>query len=118
VAKKKKRAVAARESPGDRIRRYRLQKGRTQTQLRALIGVSQRVFANYEVNRISAPPKFLVRIADALNVSTHTLLGRKRGPDRGREGQPQGDVRRQRHLKRLDELSASDRKAIFRSLTP
>jgi hypothetical protein len=75
--------------------------------------VSQRVVAYYEVKGISPPPELLVRIADALKVSTDTLLGRKKGSDRV-GNQPAGNVRRQRHLKRLDELPLYDRKAIFR----
>ena len=110
---KKKRAAPAKQSLGDQIRRYRLEKGLTQTQLGKKIGVSQRVVAYYEVKGISPPPELLVRIADALKVSTDTLLGRKKGSDRA-GNEPAGNVRRQRHLKRLDGLPLYDRKAIFR----
>lgn len=113
MATKRKTAAPTKQSLGDRIRRYRLEKGLTQTQLGKKIGVSQRVVAYYEVKGISPPPELLVRIADALKVSTDTLLGRKKGSDRA-GGEPAGNVRRQRHLKRLDELPLYDRKAIFR----
>jgi transcriptional regulator with XRE-family HTH domain len=114
VVTKKKRVAPAKQSLGDRIRRYRLEKGLTQTQLGKEIGVSQRVVAYYEVKGISPPPELLVRIADALKVSTDTLLGRKKGADTSGGREPAGNVRRQRHLKRLDELPLYDRKAIFR----
>lgn len=109
----RKRRSAAEESLGDRIRRYRLAKGLTQTQLGERIGVSQRVVAYYEVKGISPPPELLVRIADALDVSTDVLLGRKKGSDRG-GAEPAGNVRRLRHLKQLDELPLHDRKAVFK----
>ena len=86
----------------------------TQTQPGKKIGVSQRVVAYYEVKGISPPPELLVRIADALRVSTDTLLGRKKGTGTGGAGGPAGNVRRQRHLKRLDQLPLYDRKAVFR----
>lgn len=114
MATKRKTAAPAKLTLGDRIRRYRLEKGLTQTQLGKQIGVSQRVVAYYESKGISPPPELLVRIADALKVSTDTLFGRKKGSNRGGGGQPPGGVRRQRHLQRLDELPLYDRKAIFR----
>lgn len=98
---------------GDRIRKHRLGKGLTQTQLGKKIGVSQRVVAYYEVKGISPPPDLLVRIADVLEVSTDALLGRKRKSDRT-GSEPAGNVRRQRHFKRLEDLPVYDRKAIFR----
>ena len=104
--------MAAKQSLGARIRRYRLEQGLTQTQLGKLVGVSQRVVAYYEVKGVSPPPELLIRIADALKVSIEALFGRKKGS--GHPAGPAGNVRRQRHLKRLDELPAADRKAIFR----
>ncbi len=111
MATKKKKATPATQTLGGRIRSYRLEKGLTQTQLGKKIGVSQRVIAYYESKGISPPPELLVRIADALKVSTDTLFGRKKGSGRT---EPAGNVRRQRHFKRLDELPLYDRKAIFR----
>lgn len=114
MATKGKGPAPVKLSLGDRIRRYRLEKGLTQTQLGKLIGVSQRVVAYYEVRGISPTPELLVRIADVLKVSTDALLGRKKGSGRSGGGEPATNVRRQRHLKRLDELPLYDRKAIFR----
>lgn len=113
VAKKKKAASAARESLGDRIRRHRLAKGLTQTELGQRIGISQRVVAYYELKGSSPPPEILVKIADVLDVSTDVLLGRKK-TGRAGDREPARDVRRLRHLKRLDELPINDRKALFK----
>lgn len=113
MASRKRTAPQPKQSLGSRIRRYRLEKGLTQTQLGKKIGVSQRVVAYYEAKGISPPPDLLVRIADVLGVSTDTLLGRKKKSDRA-GNEPAGNVRRQRHFKRLEDLPLYDRKAIFR----
>ena len=113
MGKRGPRVVAGKQSLGARIRRYRLEQGLTQTQLGKLVGVSQRVVAYYEVKGVSPPPELLTRIADALKVSIEALFGRKKGPKSG-VTEPTRNVRRQRHIKRLDELPAADRKAIFR----
>lgn len=114
MGKRGPRVVAGKQSLGARIRRYRVEKGLTQTQLGKLVGVSQRVVAYYEVKGVSPPPELLIRIADALKVSIEALFGRKKGSGHAGGPKPAGNVRRQRHLKRLDELPAADRKAIFR----
>jgi transcriptional regulator with XRE-family HTH domain len=113
MAGRKRPAGAAQESLGDRIRRHRLSKGLTQTELGQRIGRSQRVIAYYEQRGSSPPPGVLVKIADVLDVSTDVLLGRKR-TGRAGDREPARDVRRLRHLSRLDELPINDRKAIFR----
>jgi transcriptional regulator with XRE-family HTH domain len=113
VAVSKREGSAVRESLGDRIRRRRLAKGLTQTELGRLIGVSQRVVAYYELKGSSPPPGILVKIADVLAVSTDVLLGRQKTGHAG-DREPARDVRRLRHLKRLDELPINDRKAVFK----
>lgn len=113
MGKRGPKATASKQALGARIRRYRIEKGLTQAQLGKLVGVSQRVVAYYEVKGISPPPELLLRISDALKVSIEEFFGRKRGP-KTETGPPTGNVRRQRHLKKLDGLPAADRKAIFR----
>jgi transcriptional regulator with XRE-family HTH domain len=113
MAKRGPKATASRQALGARIRRYRLEKGLTQTQLGKLVGVSQRVVAYYEVRGVSPPPELLLRICDALKVPVEELFGRKKGP-KGQTGSPSRNVRRQRHINRLDELTPADRKALFR----
>jgi len=64
--------------------------------------------------RSSPPPELLVAIADALDVSTDILLGRKKVPERSGGAAPATSVQRQKHLKRLDELPPHDQKAVFK----
>lgn len=102
------------ESLGDRIRRYRLAKRLSQAELGSRTGLSQRSVAYYEAKGSSPPPEVLVKMADALDVSTDVLLGRKKGPARKPTDDRSPDSRRLRHLERLDELPLHDRKAIFK----
>ena len=113
MAAKKKAPSPTKESLGDRIRRHRLAKGLTQAQLGQRIGLSQRVVAYYELKGSSPPPEVLVKIADVLDVSTDVLLGRKK-TGRAGDREPARDVRRLRHLQRLDGLPINDRKAVLK----
>ena len=101
------------ETLGDRIRRFRIAKGFTQAELAGKIGVPQQTITYYELKGSSPPPEILVKIADVLDVSTDVLLGRKK-TGRAGDREPARDVRRLRHLKRLDELPINDRKALFK----
>jgi transcriptional regulator with XRE-family HTH domain len=113
ATRKKKTTAPAKETLGERIRRHRLSKGLTQAQLGASIGVTQRVVAYYEL-RGSTPPEVLARIADALDVTTDELLGRKKSGHGAAPKEPARDIRRLRHIQRLEELPLNDRKAVFR----
>lgn len=111
----RKKPAAPQETLGERIRRLRLGKGMSQTSFGKLVGLSQRTVAYYELKGSSPAPDVLVKMADALSVTTDVLLGRKKAPghERPAEARPP-DARRVRHMKALDELPLHDRKAIFR----
>ena len=115
VAMRKKATGAKEETLGDRIRRYRLAKGLTQVRFGELVGIAQRTVTYYELKGTSPPPAILVKMADVLEVSTDLLLGRKKvaAPGKGHIEKPT-DVRRLRHLQRLEALPLNDRKALFR----
>ena len=112
MARKRKKKPGKTETLGDRIRRFRIANGLTQAELAAQIGVPQQTITYYEVRGVSLPPALLVAIADTLDVSTDILLGRKKAPGGG--AVPATSVQRQKHLKRLDELSLHDQKAVFK----
>ncbi|MEO8586009.1 MAG: helix-turn-helix transcriptional regulator [Acidobacteriota bacterium] len=114
MARKRKKKPGKTETLGDRIRRFRIAKGLTQAELAGKIGVPQQTITYYEVRGVSPPPDLLVAIADALDVSTDILLGRKKGPERSGGAAPATSVQRQKHLKRLDELPPHDQKAVFK----
>ncbi len=113
VARPRKKKPGRTVTLGDRIRRFRLAKGLTQTELAARIGVPQQTVTYYEVHGVSPPPELLVKLADALDVTTDELLGRKA---RRKAPQPAESLRRLRRLKRLEELPDHDQKAVLRML--
>lgn len=61
---------------GERIRALRKQRGLNQDQLAELASLNRVTVAKYEAGRVEPGAQALVRIADALEVSTDTLLGR------------------------------------------
>jgi transcriptional regulator with XRE-family HTH domain len=112
----RKKKPGKNETLGDRIRRYRLAKGLTQAELAKIVGASQRMINYYEVHGVSPSPELLVKIADALDVSTDELFGR-RPPARRAAAAPAGEsLRRTRRLKRLEELSRDDQVAVLRMI--
>ena len=74
----------------------------------------QQAITYYEVRGVSPPPELLVAIADALDVSTDILLGRKKATERSGESAPATSVQRQKHLNRLDALPLHDQRAVFK----
>jgi transcriptional regulator with XRE-family HTH domain len=114
IVRRRKKKPGETETLGDRIRRSRIAKTLTQTELAARIGVAQQTITYYEVRGVSPPPDLLVAIADALDVSTDILLGRRNTPERGGGAVPASSVRRQKHLKRLDELPRHYQVAVFK----
>ena len=114
MARKRRKKPGEAETLGDRIRRFRIAKGLTQAELAGKIGVPQQTIGYYEVRGVSPPPEMLVAIADALDVSTDILLGRKKAPEHGGGTALAGSVQRQKHLNRLDALPLHDQRAVFK----
>jgi hypothetical protein len=77
--------------------------------------VSQRVVTYYEVRGVSPTPELLIKLADALGVSTDMLLGRKALP-RQVAVLSEGSLRRWRRLKRLEELPRHDQMAVLKMI--
>jgi len=59
---------------GERIAAVRKQRGITQMDLAATIGIDQRLISSYEVGRVTISAEMLSRIARALAVSADSLL--------------------------------------------
>lgn len=64
-------------SLGKHLKKARKEAGLTQEQLAERAGVSRAAVARYESGEIEPSLKTLVSIADTLNVSTDSLLGRE-----------------------------------------
>lgn len=115
--KKKSRSAGSRqdESVGDRVRQLRTTQGVTQKELGRLVGLSRRMIAYYETQGGSPSAELLVKLANALEVSTDVLVGRQRTPRRAAESKPD-DVRLWRRLKRVRELPVHDRKTVLKMI--
>lgn len=111
----RKKKAGKTETLGDRIRKFRLAKGLTQTELGKLVGVTQRVITYYEVRGVSPPPDLLVKIADALDVSLDELFGR-RSPARRPADAPGESLRRRRRLRRLEDLPRDEQAALLKMI--
>lgn len=61
-------------STGERIKKYRKEKGLTQQQLADAIGKSKSIIQKYEANNTSVNINILQEIAEILNVKLHALL--------------------------------------------
>ncbi len=59
-----------------RLRDLREDKGNTQTEIAALLGIDQRVYSNYETGKNRIPVNFLVVLADYYGTTTDYILGR------------------------------------------
>lgn len=115
----KKKAVApttANDAFGERLKRFRTAKGWTQTDLGEHVGISQRVVAYYETEGGTPAPDLLIKLADALNVSTDVLLGRKNDPKRSSEGPRPKNLRLLRQFEQLEQLPPEDRKTVMKMI--
>lgn len=59
---------------GDRIRRFRTQKGLTQKEMAALAGIPYSTYSNYENNNREPGLEQLNKIANALDISLQNLI--------------------------------------------
>jgi transcriptional regulator with XRE-family HTH domain len=103
------------ETFGERLRRFRQAKGLTQTQLGQKAVISKRMVAYYEIQGGTPAPELLVRLAEALEVTTDALAGRKQGLRRDGPLSPES-LRIWRRVKRIEELPVHDRKTILKMI--
>jgi transcriptional regulator with XRE-family HTH domain len=117
--RKKGKAVTnettANDAFGDRLKHFRMDRGWTQTDLGEHVGISQRVVAYYETEGGSPAPELLIKFADALNVSTDVLLGRKNDPKRTSGPSPK-NLRLLRQFEQLEQLPAEERKTVLKMI--
>ena len=100
------------ETMGQRLRRLRLERGLTQVQLGAKVGITQILVCNYERGRLNLSADMAVRLAIALEVSTDQLLGL----DHPRKAAPAVSLNLLRRLERIERLPLGQRKLIVRTI--
>lgn len=111
--KKPTPAATANETFGARLKRFRLARGWTQTELGDHIGITQRVVAYYEAEGGTPAPELLIKFANALGVTTDVLLGRKQ--ERTAKPAPK-NLRLLRQFEQLEQLPPEDRKSVLKMI--
>jgi transcriptional regulator with XRE-family HTH domain len=92
---------------GDRLRRLRLEKGLTQTQLGDKVGLSKRMMAHYEKHATRPPADNVALLAHALGVKVEDLL--KDTPTNKKSG---SDPKFAKKLEKAKKLPASDKQLL------
>ncbi len=100
------------ESLGQRIARFRKERGFTQVELAEQMGLIQTLISDYERDRTRPHPEMLVRLALALEVSTDQLLGLK--PANYQESSP--DLKIVRRMKKIQTLPPTQQKTLLRTI--
>lgn len=96
---------------GSHIAALRKQQNLTQTQLGALLGLTQQMVASYEVGRRRVPVSALPVLARTLSVSIETLIGEKAPPAK-RGPAPQ----LQQKIERLTNLPKAQQRLVLQML--
>ncbi len=101
---------------GERLAALRRQRGLTQVELAARIQATQRSISYYESPGGHAPASVLVKLAQALDVSTDELLGVTRSRKRVLKGESPRDLQLWRRFQLLVQLPDRDQKAVMRMI--
>lgn len=101
---------------GERLAALRKQRGLTQVELAARIEATQRSISYYESPAGHAPAGVLVKLAQALEVSTDELLGVTRPRKRVLKGESPRDLQLWRRFQLLVQLPDRDQKAVMRMI--
>jgi transcriptional regulator with XRE-family HTH domain len=100
------------ETFGQRLERFRKEKGYTQKELAQKIGISQVLISKYEKGTLSLSAEMLFRFAKALNISSDKILGLE-GSD-SKEKAP--SLRIIKRVRKIEKLPPSQQKAILHTL--
>lgn len=97
---------------GQRVAALRRERGTTQTELAEQLGTTQGIISDYECGKLRPHADMIVRIANALRVSTDEMLGVKPPSKNG------ATVSRRvlRRLTAIDGLPKRDQDALFRTI--
>lgn len=99
-------------SLGQRIARFRKERGFTQVEVAKKIGLSQVLVSDYERERLRPTPDTIIKSVQFLLVTTDELLGVKDTPPAGSKL----SLKTIRRLKRIEELPASQQKTLFKTI--
>ena len=100
------------ESIGQRVARIRKERGFTQVELAAKIGIVQTLVTDYETDRLRLTAEMAVRFAIALDVSLDELL--RPNASKARLRKPSRKVLRR--LERIEELPPTQQTTLLRTI--
>lgn len=103
---------SSRETLGQRLARFRKEKGFTQVELAQRMGITQALITDYERDKLRPYAEMVVRFALALGTSTDEVLG-------VRKTKPAGAFANRRFLRRLEALAhlpKRDQEALLRTI--
>ncbi|MHC1681400.1 MAG: helix-turn-helix domain-containing protein [Clostridiaceae bacterium] len=104
--------LGLKESVGRRLARLRKEKGYTQVELAAKVGIIQSLVTDYELDKLRLHAEMVIRFAKALGVSADELLGLA-------AVQSNGTTKNRRVLRRvnqIDQLPKRDQDALLRTI--
>jgi transcriptional regulator with XRE-family HTH domain len=106
------RRIASEESFGERLARLRKERGFTQVELAERVGMIQALISDYEREKLRPYADVVVRLAEALEISTDELLGLERAT------KLEKPVSRRflRRLQALEHLPKRDQDALLRTI--
>jgi len=102
------------ESFGLRLARLRKERGYTQVELAAKIGIIQDIVSNYERDRLRMHAEMIARFAQALDVTTDVLIGLHEPRTRRAPGKHSRRVLRR--LEQIERLPSHDQRALLRTI--
>lgn len=101
------------ETIGERLVRLRKEKGITQKELAALLGVTQPLVSNYETGELRLHGELIVQLANILGTTADELLGLEK------QTRGAGSIRNRRLLRRvreIEKLPRRDQEALLRTI--
>ena len=110
---------ATEETIGQRLARLRKERGFTQVELAAKIGIIQSLVTNYERDRLRMHPEMVIRFALALKVSTDELLGFAQAKDKASSPESHAktlSLKLVRRLQKIEKLSGTKQKVLLQTI--
>ncbi len=100
------------ETLGQRLARFRKEKGLTQIELAKEIGIRQVLVSDYERGRLRPNYEMIIRFSIALDVTTDKLLGVKKSKKNGNKL----SLSIVRRVKKIEALPEPQRRAILKTI--
>lgn len=112
--------LVSNETFGQRLARFRKERGLTQIQLAEKVGIIQTIVADYERSKLRLNAEMICRFAQVLGVSADVMLGLKRSEsDAVVSADADGgglSLKLVRRIKRIDQLPTPKQKVLLQTI--